>query len=262
MPTTPLRGWPYPAYEENPYYTTLVSTFEAQDADVNTLMTGVRSVPLGGTGAATFTAGAYLKGAGTSAITAQATPIPVADGGTGSSLGFRAACMSAGGFLQNTTTAALLDRTYTVPANAMNALGFTLRVTMSGACYTDGTPAPILDLAMNIGGTLQGTLRLQFPVMAGAGRTLTYRGSVTILTTGSTGTCACSESTAFASGIHATPISGALGVGTAPERDTALNLTTSLIVGVWAKWDIAATLNAVRVDNMLIEGIPATATFG
>ena len=37
MPTTPNRGWPYPAYEENPYYTTIVSTFEAMDTDVHTL---------------------------------------------------------------------------------------------------------------------------------------------------------------------------------------------------------------------------------
>ena len=37
MPTTPLRGWPYPAFEENPYYTTIVSTFEAMDTDVHAL---------------------------------------------------------------------------------------------------------------------------------------------------------------------------------------------------------------------------------
>lgn len=92
MPTTPLRGWPYPAYEENPYYDTIVSTFEAQDADVGSLMTrtttletNVRSVPLGGTGQSTLTSGAYLKGAGTSAVAFQATPIPVSDGGTGAS---------------------------------------------------------------------------------------------------------------------------------------------------------------------------------
>lgn len=42
------------------------------------------SVNKGGTGATSLTSGAYLKGAGTSAITAQAVPIPIADGGTGS----------------------------------------------------------------------------------------------------------------------------------------------------------------------------------
>jgi hypothetical protein len=45
---------------------------------VTTLQTETRSVPLGGTGATSFTSGSYLKGAGTSAITAQAG-IPAAD---------------------------------------------------------------------------------------------------------------------------------------------------------------------------------------
>ena len=45
-------------------------------------VTGTLPVANGGTGVATLTSGAYLKGAGTSAITAQATPVPVADGGT------------------------------------------------------------------------------------------------------------------------------------------------------------------------------------
>jgi hypothetical protein len=84
MPTTPLRGWVYPNQGQNPYYATYVTQIEAQDADVHALY-GVRSVALGGTGQSTLTAGAYLKGAGTSAIAFQTTPIPVSDGGTGAS---------------------------------------------------------------------------------------------------------------------------------------------------------------------------------
>lgn len=42
-------------------------------------------VSKGGTGNTSLSSGAYLKGNGTSAITTQATPIPVADGGTNSS---------------------------------------------------------------------------------------------------------------------------------------------------------------------------------
>ncbi len=45
---------------------------------VGVVETAVRSVPLGGTGAPTLTSGAYLKGAGTSAITAQ-SGIPAGD---------------------------------------------------------------------------------------------------------------------------------------------------------------------------------------
>ena len=63
---------------------------------VTTLQTETRSVTLGGTGATNFTSGSYLKGAGTSAITAQsgipATDITsgtlaIARGGTGVSTG-------------------------------------------------------------------------------------------------------------------------------------------------------------------------------
>lgn len=46
-------------------------------------ITGTLSVAKGGTGSTTLLAGAYLKGNGTSALTFQAPPIPVADGGTG-----------------------------------------------------------------------------------------------------------------------------------------------------------------------------------
>lgn len=45
---------------------------------VGVVETAVRSVPLGGTGSSTFTSGSYLKGAGTSAITAQ-SGIPAGD---------------------------------------------------------------------------------------------------------------------------------------------------------------------------------------
>jgi hypothetical protein len=41
-------------------------------------------VSKGGTGNTTLTSGAYLKGAGTGAVTTQAAPIPIADGGTNS----------------------------------------------------------------------------------------------------------------------------------------------------------------------------------
>lgn len=81
--TTPNRLWSYPDFEENPYDTTIVGFFEAQDADVHTLATAVRAVSLGGTGQSTLTAGAYLKGNGTSAVSVQAVPIPQSDGGTG-----------------------------------------------------------------------------------------------------------------------------------------------------------------------------------
>lgn len=42
----------------------------------------------GGTGATSLTSGSYLKGAGTSAITTQAAPIPASDGGTGQAGGY------------------------------------------------------------------------------------------------------------------------------------------------------------------------------
>lgn len=41
--------------------------------------TGTLTVAKGGSGAGTFTSGAYLKGAGTSAFTVQTTPLPIAD---------------------------------------------------------------------------------------------------------------------------------------------------------------------------------------
>jgi hypothetical protein len=76
MPTTPNRGWTYPTESQNPYYATIVGFFEAQDTDVHNLFTSVRSVPLGGTGAGTFTAGQLLAGNGTDPIV-SASPLAV-----------------------------------------------------------------------------------------------------------------------------------------------------------------------------------------
>lgn len=39
MPTTPSRGWIYPAAETNPYFDEIVGFFNAQDTDVQTLFT-------------------------------------------------------------------------------------------------------------------------------------------------------------------------------------------------------------------------------
>jgi hypothetical protein len=83
MPMTPNRGWVYPTESQNPYFETIEDFFLAQDTDMHAAMTGVRTVPTGGTGASTLTSGAYLKGAGTGAITTQAVPIPATEGGTG-----------------------------------------------------------------------------------------------------------------------------------------------------------------------------------
>jgi hypothetical protein len=40
MPTTPNRGWTYPAESQNPYFTTIEGLFLAQDTDVQSLVTG------------------------------------------------------------------------------------------------------------------------------------------------------------------------------------------------------------------------------
>ena len=106
MPSTPNRGYPYPNEWEDPYWDTIVSTFTSIDTDVNALY-GVRSVPLGGTGQSTLASGAYLRGAGTSAITTQAIPIPVAHGGTG-------ATTFTAGYLKGSGTAAITSQA-TIP---------------------------------------------------------------------------------------------------------------------------------------------------
>ena len=56
---------------------------QAQYNSLSALASIPITVPNGGTGTTSFTAGAYLKGNGTGAITIQTTPIPVNDGGTG-----------------------------------------------------------------------------------------------------------------------------------------------------------------------------------
>ena len=59
--------------------TTLASLSASGGLTLNNALT----VPNGGTGATTLTSGSYLKGSGTSSVTAQEVPIPIADGGTG-----------------------------------------------------------------------------------------------------------------------------------------------------------------------------------
>lgn len=41
MPTTPLRGWTYPAEGQNPYFATIEGLFNAQDADVDAIADAV-----------------------------------------------------------------------------------------------------------------------------------------------------------------------------------------------------------------------------
>lgn len=64
------------------------------------------SVPVtsGGTGNTSFTSGNYIKGAGSSALTTQATPIPISDGGTNSAAAVtnnRTLVVSAGAIVSN-----------------------------------------------------------------------------------------------------------------------------------------------------------------
>ena len=71
-----------------------LTTLETREAPTGTA--GTLTVPGGGTGATSFTSGAYLKGAGTSAVTAQAGipasditsgVLPISRGGNGNTLG-------------------------------------------------------------------------------------------------------------------------------------------------------------------------------
>jgi hypothetical protein len=133
MPSTPLRGWPYPAEYEDPYWVTIVGTFTAQDTDVNTVITEVRPVARGGTGQSTLTSGSYLKGAGTSAVALQAAPIPVGDGGTG------ATSFTAGAYLRGNATGAFTAQATPIPV----AHGGTGRATLTATAFLlgDGTNA-------------------------------------------------------------------------------------------------------------------------
>lgn len=115
MPTTPNRGWIYPSLEQNPYFETIEDFFLAQDTDMHATMTGVRTVATGGTGATTLASGAYLRGAGTGAVTTQAIPIPVGHGGTG------AATFTASQILYGAGTSPLTSNPYLIwdAANSM-----------------------------------------------------------------------------------------------------------------------------------------------
>lgn len=108
MPTTPNRGWTYPALGANPYFDTIEDFFLAQDTDVQALVTG----KLNAIGSGTGTQAVMADSAG---LLVRGAPLLVA-----SVIGDSATYAN--------STAATVMGVITVPAGTLNVVGAVLQV--------------------------------------------------------------------------------------------------------------------------------------
>jgi hypothetical protein len=250
MPTTPNRSWVYPSFEQNPYFETIEDFFLAQDADMHATITGVRTVATGGTGASTLASGAYLKGAGTSAITTQATPIPVADGGTGrATRRLVAALVASSSVISNTTSTTTFNKNVNLPAGILNVAGavLTVRFRLSGSSniaapgniILDPLTGPSLNIHVGIG-------QVDLPPNA-----TSYEASLMAMlqvrTTGSAGT--------VITGL------GFMGIGLAPAEATSalapgaqtIDLTQNMAIILNVQFSVANAAVSAQLDALTAE---------
>jgi hypothetical protein len=268
MPTTPNRGWAYPSLEQNPYFETIEDFFLAQDADMHATITGVRTVATGGTGASTLTSGAYLKGAGTSAITTVTPPIPVSDGGMGAlsftsgalllgnSTGaiqagtrapYRGATLSDSATVLNTIAYTSFSKSIPLPAGILNVAGAVLQIKIRvvGVSNIAAPGTMALDVAL-------GSKRLGYASVALPASSSTYEASMTVggqtRATGASGTFGAGPGFLGLGQAGVVAISDF--VGGAFE---SFNLTAVLVVSLSVQFSVAdpnvsATLRLLNVE--------------
>lgn len=147
----------------------------------------------------------------------------------------------------NTTTEALFDKSYTVPANTLKP-GDVLRVTYQGiATATNSTDT--LTVKLYLGG-LSGTAILTGTATDVANDNI-FAGVATIVvrTIGATGTF-------VAMGYH-TDVPAAAGTATIGITEivasTAIDTTADQVIGVGADWSVANAGNSCRLDILIVE---------
>jgi len=147
----------------------------------------------------------------------------------------------------NTTTEALFDKTFTIPANTLRA-GDVLRVRYQGiATATNSTDT--LTIKLYFGG-LTGTA-----ILAGTATDVEnnniFAGDATIVlrTVGSSGTF-------VAYGVH-TDVPAASGTAqndiTEITASTAIDTTAAIVIGVGADWSVANASDSARLDILTVE---------
>lgn len=146
----------------------------------------------------------------------------------------------------NTTTEALFDKQYSIPANTLVA-GSVVKIRFQGiATATNGTDE--LTIKLYIGG-LTGTALLTGTATDVADNNI-FCGEFTLVvrTAGATGTCVGFGSHALvpAAAGTAAPIYGIL-------ASTTIDTTAAQVVGVGADWSAASSSNSCRLDVFVVE---------
>lgn len=147
----------------------------------------------------------------------------------------------------NTTTEALFDKQYSIPANTLKA-GTVIKVRYQGiATATDSTDT--LTIKLYIGG-LTGTAILTGTATDVANNNI-FAGEAMIVvrTAGASGTF-------VAVGTH-TDVPAASGTAahsiTEITASTTIDTTAAQVIGVGADWSVATTSNSCRLDIMVVE---------
>lgn len=147
----------------------------------------------------------------------------------------------------NTTTEALFDTQYSIPANTLMP-GMVIKVKFQGiATSTNSTDTLVIKLYI---GGLSGTALLTGTATDVANNNI-FAGECTIIirTVGSSGTF-------VAYGTH-TEVPAASGTAvhdvTEITASTAIDTTTAQVIGVGADWSVASSSNSCRLDMMVVE---------
>lgn len=147
----------------------------------------------------------------------------------------------------NTTTEALFDKTYTIPANTLKA-GSVIKIRYQGiATATNSTDTLLVKLYL---GGLSGTALLTGTATDVADNNI-FAGEamVVVRTIGASGTF-------VAVGTH-TDVPAASGTAvhniTEITASTAIDTTTTQVIGVGADWSVASASNSCRLDIMVVE---------
>lgn len=143
----------------------------------------------------------------------------------------------------NTTTEALFDKNYSLPANFLKA-GDVIRVRAQViATVTNSTDT--LTLVLYLGG-LTGIAIVTTGAVDVANGDIGYiEADIVIRTIGATGTL-------VASGVQALGVPGTVTAKPFLKAETAVNTTTALVIGVGADWSVASASNSARLDLLTI----------
>jgi hypothetical protein len=148
----------------------------------------------------------------------------------------------------NTTTEALFDKSYTLPANLLKA-GDRIRIRAQGiATATDSTDT--LTVKLYIGGLTGTAIAATAAVDVANGDIFFIDAELEIRTIGGSGTfTAC--------GVQALGVPGTVTAKPFLLGSTAIDTTATQVIGVGADWSVAAAANSCRLDVLTVQLIRA-----